>query len=131
MKAITQSISGLIVTVLMGAAFFISASGQTASLTGEQAVRHLRETGEYDSLRAAFNAARKGSGDESLSPEVSQTKLTASDGANSDLFGNSVAISGNTAIVGSSNDDNGANADQGSAYVFGRSATTWILSKPN
>ena len=44
-------------------------------------------------------------------------KLTASDGEASDLFGLSVAISGATAIVGASqDDDNGANS--GSAYLF-------------
>jgi len=44
-------------------------------------------------------------------------KLTADDGAEDDLFGQSVAISGNTAIVGAYlDDDNGYNS--GSAYLF-------------
>jgi hypothetical protein len=44
-------------------------------------------------------------------------KLTASDGAAGDLFGASVGISGNTAIVGAyRDDDNGTNS--GSAYLF-------------
>jgi uncharacterized repeat protein (TIGR01451 family) len=46
-------------------------------------------------------------------------KLTASDGAASDLFGRSVAISGDTVVVGAWQDDIGSNVDQGSAYVFG------------
>ena len=46
---------------------------------------------------------------------VEQQKLTASNGAADDLFGFSMAISGNTAIVGSHH--NGA-ADSGSAYLF-------------
>ena len=125
MKAITQSIFGSVVTVLLGVTFFGSINGQTASLTGEQAVKQLRETGSYDSLRAAFNDAQKHSGDKPLRPEVSQTKLIASDGAASDFFGTSVAISGETAIVGSARDDIGANIDQGSAYVFVRNGTTW------
>ena len=54
-----------------------------------------------------------------------QQKLMASDGAASDTFGYSVAISGNTAVVGSYLDDIGDNANQGSAYVFVRSGTTW------
>lgn len=41
-------------------------------------------------------------------------KLTASDGADGDEFGRSVAISGDTAIVGALGDDSG----KGSAYVF-------------
>ncbi len=44
-------------------------------------------------------------------------KLTASDGAEFDYFGRSVAISGDTALVGAFwDDDNGT--DSGSAYVF-------------
>ncbi|MBY0111219.1 MAG: hypothetical protein K2Y21_00250 [Phycisphaerales bacterium] len=54
-----------------------------------------------------------------------QAKITASDGAAADFFGWSVALDGNTAVVGASNDNLGANADQGSAYVFVRSGTTW------
>jgi glutamate synthase domain-containing protein 3 len=52
-------------------------------------------------------------------------KLTAGDGAADDYFGYSVAISGDTAVVGAYWDDVGANASQGSAYVFTRSGTTW------
>jgi hypothetical protein len=54
-----------------------------------------------------------------------QAKLTASDGAGGDQFGGSVAISGETVVVGARQDDLGANIDQGSAYVFVRSGTTW------
>jgi len=53
-----------------------------------------------------------------------QAKLLASDGAAGDWFGYSVALSGDTALVGAvANDDNGN--DSGSAYVFTRSGTTW------
>ena len=45
------------------------------------------------------------------------TKLLPNDGASSDQFGRSAAISGNTAIVGApQNDDNGI--ESGSAYLF-------------
>ena len=44
-------------------------------------------------------------------------KLTASDAAAGDYFGNAVAISGNVAIVGSYGDDDGGSAS-GSAYLF-------------
>ncbi len=53
-------------------------------------------------------------------------KLTASDGAASDLFGQSVAISGDTVVVGADGDDVGANADQGSAYVFVKPGGGWV-----
>ena len=53
-----------------------------------------------------------------------QAKLTASDGAADDRFGSSVAIDGDTIVVGALlNDDNGT--DSGTAYVFTRSGTTW------
>lgn len=45
-------------------------------------------------------------------------KVTAADGAASDLFGNSLRLQGNTLVVGASLHDSGANADQGAAYVF-------------
>ena len=54
-----------------------------------------------------------------------QTMLTANDGTAQDFFGTSVAISGETAIVGATFDDVGANADQGSAYIFVRSKNSW------
>ncbi|NOZ38648.1 MAG: hypothetical protein GXP24_00295 [Planctomycetes bacterium] len=44
-------------------------------------------------------------------------KLTASDATASDRFGNSVAISGNTALVGAERDDDGG-SKSGSAYLF-------------
>lgn len=46
--------------------------------------------------------------------------LTASDGASGDMFGQFLSISGDTAMIGSFRDDVGANADQGSVYVFVR-----------
>ncbi len=54
-----------------------------------------------------------------------QAQLTASDAASNDNFGAAVAISGDTIVVGAYGDDNGFNSDQGSAYVFVRSGTTW------
>lgn len=47
-----------------------------------------------------------------------QAKLVAADGAEGDYFGFSVALSGDTALVGAHADDIGANVEQGSAYVF-------------
>ena len=53
-----------------------------------------------------------------------QQRLEASDGAVADYFGRSVAIDGETIVVGSYLDDVGA-GDQGSAYVYSRSGTVW------
>jgi hypothetical protein len=54
-----------------------------------------------------------------------QAKLAAPDGAIGDYFGESVAISGNTIVVGAPYDDNGKYVDRGSAHVFVRSGATW------
>ena len=54
-----------------------------------------------------------------------QAKLVAGDGAEGDRFGGSVAISGDSAIVGAHfDDDNGS--DSGSAYIFGRTGVFWV-----
>jgi hypothetical protein len=50
-----------------------------------------------------------------------QAKLTADDAAGGDNFGFSVALSGNTAIVGAFRDDGG----KGSAYMFVFNGMTW------
>ncbi|MCG3162016.1 MAG: hypothetical protein JMDDDDMK_03244 [Acidobacteria bacterium] len=54
-----------------------------------------------------------------------QPKLTASDGAAGDFFGGAVAIEADTLVVGAEGDTIGANAGQGSAYVYTPSGTTW------
>jgi len=54
-----------------------------------------------------------------------QAKLTASDAAAFDYFGNSVAVSGDTAVVGANCDDHAGGTNAGSAYVFTRSGGIW------
>jgi hypothetical protein len=56
-----------------------------------------------------------------------QAKLLASDRATGDFFGRSVAISsdGNTVLIGAINEDTSPNTNNGAAYVFTRSGTTW------
>ena len=54
-----------------------------------------------------------------------QAKFTASDIEWLDTFGGSVAISGNTVVVGSYGDDHVGGSGEGSAYVFVRTGSTW------
>lgn len=54
-----------------------------------------------------------------------QQKLMPSDSAASDVFGRSVALSGETAVIGASDAQVGGNEEQGAAYVFTRSGATW------
>lgn len=52
-------------------------------------------------------------------------ELTASDGAANDQFGDAVAISGTTAVIGAAKHAVSGNADQGAAYVFSESGSAW------
>jgi hypothetical protein len=54
-----------------------------------------------------------------------QDHVFASTPGISDRFGRSVAISGDYAVVGAPDDDVNGNANQGSAYFFARSGTSW------
>ncbi|MGB0417945.1 MAG: FG-GAP repeat protein, partial [Acholeplasmataceae bacterium] len=54
---------------------------------------------------------------EVYSPEF-ERKITASDGAASDRFGESVAIDGTTLVVGAPGDDDNDNYQSGSVYVY-------------
>jgi|GEM_PF-2973553 len=54
-----------------------------------------------------------------------QAKLTASDGSSSDDFGSSVAISGDTALIGAVFDTHAGGTQAGSAYVFVRDGENW------
>ena len=56
-----------------------------------------------------------------------QAKLTASDGGSYDFFGNSVALDGDTALIGSMYDDD----RRGSAFIFTRSGTGCGFNIPN
>ncbi|MCK9516969.1 MAG: FG-GAP repeat protein [Ottowia sp.] len=60
-------------------------------------------------------------------PTEEVAKLTAGDGAASDFFGYSAALSGdgNTAIIGAYGDDNANGTDEGAAYIFIKDNGTW------
>jgi hypothetical protein len=54
-----------------------------------------------------------------------RAELIAGDGAANDGLGDSVALSGGTAIVSASGHEVRSNAAQGAAYLFSQSGTTW------
>ena len=60
-----------------------------------------------------------------LTPVEIAAKLTASDAADGDTFGNAT-ISGDTALIGAWGDDTADGVDTGSVYVFTRFGDTWI-----
>ena len=95
--------------------------GYSASMDGDYAVIGA----PYDSVGGNYS---QGSAYIFLRSGTSwnqQVMLTASDGATNDLFGRSVSISGDYALIGAGFDDIGGNSQQGSAYVFMRSGSAW------
>jgi hypothetical protein len=71
----------------------------------------------YDDLRgSAYVFKRDGTS------WTEEDKLNASDGESGDIFGHSVCISGDYALIGAPRDDN----YKGSTYVFKRDGTSWI-----
>ena len=107
--------------------------GQVAKLTASDAAAFDRfgfsvsVSGDTAVVGAVFDDdAGSGSGsayifERSGTVWTEQAKLTASDAATGDLFGRSVSVSGDTAVVGAVFDDD-AGSSSGSAYIFERDA---------
>ncbi len=95
--------------------------GEAVAISGDTAIVGVpnNDAGVTFNQGAAYVFVRNGS------TWSQQAQLVAEDAANNDAFGWSVAISGDTAVIGAYNDDIGSNGDQGSAYVFVRSGSTW------
>lgn len=96
--------------------------GVSVSISGDRALvgAHLSDDAGVDS-GSAYVFERDEAG-----MWVQVAKLTASDAASRDLFGHSVALSGDQALVGAFLSDE-AGVDSGSAYVFERDRTgTWV-----
>jgi hypothetical protein len=87
--------------------------GVSVALSGDTAI--VGALGKVAYTGAAYVFLRSGSS------WIQQQKLTASDGAPDDSFGGSVALSGDTAIVGA----RGKASNTGAAYVFTRSGSSW------
>ncbi len=105
-------------------------SDEISGADTEPASAELAEASEADQitpgLQAAIDAAL-GPQPGMAFPTTEEAKLTASDAAAGDTFGNSVAVSGDTAVVGASDNDD-AGIASGSAYVFERNtggADSW------
>jgi len=97
----------------LGADFFgysVSQSG-TIGLVGA----YLADIGAVENAGAAYVFRSLDTASGSVTQNV---KLIASDRAATDVFGKFVSLSGSIGIVGAAGDDIGANADQGSAYIF-------------
>ena len=95
--------------------------GDAVALDGNTALVGARQDDVGSNSRQGSAYVFTGSG----SSWTQQAQLTAADGAQLDEFGSAVALDGDTALVGANLDDVGANSDQGSAYVFTRSGSSW------
>ena len=93
--------------------------GTVVAVSGDTALVGVPYEDDYSGTGAAYVFVRSGAG------WTQQAKLTASDAADFDWFGSSVALSGDTALVCALRDDVDGNYDQGSAYVFVRSGASW------
>ena len=95
--------------------------GSSVAVSGGTAVigAYNRGVGGNSSQGAAYVFVQSGTS------WSQQAELTASDGEGSDLFGVSVAVSGGTAVVGAYHHRVGSNNNQGAAYVFVQSGTSW------
>jgi hypothetical protein len=93
--------------------------GHSVSISGDTVVVGAR--GDDSSQGSAYIFEKPGTG---WSDMTQTAKLTASDGAATAVFGHSVAISGDTVVVGAYGDDT-TYVDQGSAYVFEKPEGGW------
>ena len=93
--------------------------GGSVSISGDVAVvGAMRDDDKGSDSGSAYILRDTGAGWEEVA------KLTAGDGAAGDWFGNSVSISGDTAIVGATADDD-KGKDSGSAYIFRDTGVGW------
>ncbi len=95
--------------------------GYSAALSGETALLGVPNHAVAGKVGAgaAYVFVRSGT------TWAKQKMLSAADGAGEDAFGASVALAGDTAMVGAPNHDIGAKDSAGASYVFARSGTTW------
>lgn len=97
------------------------AFGLSAAISGDTAVvgSFLDDTPSGANAGSAYVFTRSGT------VWTQQAKLTANDAATGDSFGISVAIEGDTIVIGAESDDTAGGVDAGSAYVFTRTGTVW------
>jgi hypothetical protein len=91
--------------------------GRSVAISGNTIVigAPVREVGKHAHQGAAFVYVKPASGWRSAAPTA---ELTAATGAAEEFFGESVAISGNTVVVGAPGRKVGAHAAQGAVDVF-------------
>jgi hypothetical protein len=98
--------------------------GQAVALDGDTALIAApfdNQTPQLSGAGSAYVFTRSGAS------WTQQQKLVAFDAAPFDNFGHSVAIWGDTALVGAPADDHSGFSDAGAAYVYTRTGATWAF----
>ncbi len=102
--------------------------GDTVAISGDTVVVGAYRDNKKGSYTGAVYVFVKPSGGWIITKTYYENaKLTASDGAAGDYFGKSIAISGDTVVVGASYDDDKGSAS-GSAYVFVKPSSGWATT---
>lgn len=131
--------AGVTAVGTVGAGYFFERDGSTWSETQKVYANDATVSMEFggsvslDGTRALIGA-RYAAGNKGAAYIYSRTGLSwdqeavllATDGGNNDNFGVSVALEGNHALVGASNEQTTAGSGAGAAYVFVRSSGTWL-----
>ena len=99
--------------------------GQSVAVDGDTIVvgAYRDHHSSLDSPGSAYVFVKPSAG---WSEATEDAKLTASDAAEKDLFGISVAIQGETVVVGSFLDDHNSLTNAGSVYVFVKPNAGWV-----
>jgi len=103
-----------------GSFISFTATGLLVSTTYYWRLRYKDDDGVYSEYSVATEFATSSS----FFPENEVAKLLASDAQANDYFGGSVAVSGDTAVIGARYEDTGG-SNAGAAYVFTRSGGSW------
>lgn len=119
----------IIIDPMFSAETFLTASdgltlGYSVSISGDTLV-----VGRSTTLTGSVYVYQRNFGGKNNWGEVA--KLTANDGANQDHFGSSVAISGNTIVVGAYGRDDSGLSSSGAVYIYEYIASSdqWTFSK--
>ena len=124
----------LTAALFMGSLFQASAMepGKSQTLTSPEQVPEGLSAADWSSIRSAYSSSRITN---AASITSQQAYLKASNTGASDLFGTSVAVAGDTVVVGAPGEDssttgvnsvpNESGGDSGAAYVFIRSGGIW------
>lgn len=126
---------GFLCLISLSAAALVALAGSFGNIPGAKASASVHDwsreaAGRRQDVPPALLAAARASR-AAMSPAdpltvAEEAHLVAGDAAADDFFGNSVAVSGDTAVVGAFVDDDPVRgANTGAAYVFVRNGSTW------